>query len=80
MGQVGTSPHLGFTLMHIGPETFVTTGEIAKASGLSRMTVLRDIAAGELKAFRRRTRLRYRIKKSDAAKYIARLNGTNVTK
>jgi excisionase family DNA binding protein len=49
----------------------VTTGELARVTGLSVRTIQREIECGELTAGRRRHGTQYRISWDEAKRYIA---------
>jgi hypothetical protein len=51
----------------------VSTGDLARATGLSRNTIRRDIELGELKASRRTPTSDYRIAFDEAERYVRRL-------
>ena len=56
----------------------VTPSQVGARVGLSGKTIRREIEAGELHAFRTRGG-HYRVRASEADKYVARMNATNAT-
>lgn len=60
------------TEVHLTERRWLTTQQLATALGVSRFTLLREIALGELVATRRRPRGHYRISWDEARRYASR--------